>query len=802
MRPILLLWLSLSGILHAQISALETRTYYADPAATPPERFADYLHLKADLSFVPQEGKVRGKVQLYFKPLRPRLDTLLVEAAGITPQEVLLDGRAVSHRPHVQGFVLVFERPIGWERSYTLSVTYVAQPATGLYFMGWKPAQAGLRKQIWAISAANWLPCVTDGADKLTMEFFITFDKNYRVRANGELKKQTENPDSTITWHYALEKPHSSYLTMLAIGEYAFQTRKSSRGVPMELWYYPDRAHTVETTYRHSTHMMDWLEQELGVNYPWTGYAQVPIQDYMYGAMETTTATVFGDFYLVDSAAFNDRSYVNTNCHELAHQWFGNSLTLISSPHLWLQENFATYYAKKYEQALYGEDFYQFRRHEELMQTLAAGEKDAYPIASSMGGVARWYPKGSLMLDMLRYVVGDEPFRRVITHYLTQHAGGVVHTYDLYRAFYDVMGMPLDWFWEQWILRGGEPHYKVSWQTAAATGTLAVTRVQVAQIQPVNALNGLFRMPVVTQVFYTDGSMDSLRTWVAAQQETLDIPNPQRKEVAFVLFDPGRQVIKRLTFERTFAQLRAQVLRAPHMIDRYDALTAMDKFPLAEKRATLAEIFLRDKHFMIRGEIIRQLASDTQPDGLAILARALQDPDIRVFKAVAQYVTRVPEDLREPYEMLLTAPSYEANAYALRHLCASFPQDKAVFLGRTANRPGWRGQNVRITRLEMMAAQTPEALDTLVQLASPVYEFETRRNALQALQRLNQLPEEVIPHLFDAILHWNNRLANPAGEVLRYFYQQPNSKTVLSRYFFGATFTPQQKVTAQQWMKD
>lgn len=326
--------------------------------------------------------------------------------------------------------------------------------------------------------------------------------------------------------------------------------------------------------------------------------------------------------------------------------------------------------------------------------------------------------------------------------------------------------------------------------------------MQVAQIQQVNALNGLFCMPIQTHVYYTDGSADSLTTWIAEQQHTVDIPNPQRKEVAFVLFDSRRQVVKRLTFERPLAQLRAQALSAPHMIDRYDALVAMDKLPLAEKRATLAEVYMREQHFMTKGEIVRQLAGDTQPDGLAILLRAAQDPDIQVRKAVAQHVKVVPEDLREPYTALLTAPSYETNANALRHLCASFPADKALFCGQVAQRVGWRGQNVRIARLELLATDQPEAVDTLVALASPAYEFETRRNALQALLRLKQLPQALVPHLFDAVLHWNTRLATPAGEVLQGYYRLPDGKTNLSRYFFGATFTPAQKQVLQQWMKD
>ena len=86
------------------------------------------------------------------------------------------------------------------------------------------------------------------------------------------------------------------------------------------------------------------MERETGVPYPWESYSQIPVQDYIYGAMENTTATVFGDFYFVDSRSFLDRNYLKVNVHELAHQWFGDFITGRSGRSAWLHESFATFY--------------------------------------------------------------------------------------------------------------------------------------------------------------------------------------------------------------------------------------------------------------------------------------------------------------------------------------------------------------------------------------------------------------------------------------------------------------------------
>ena len=84
--------------------------------------------------------------------------------------------------------------------------------------------------------------------------------------------------------------------------------------------------------------MMDFLEMEAGIKYPWTTYANVPVQEFLYGAMENTTATIFSDYFYQDERTFPDKNYVDINAHELTHQWFGDYVTAWSGSSHWLQE--------------------------------------------------------------------------------------------------------------------------------------------------------------------------------------------------------------------------------------------------------------------------------------------------------------------------------------------------------------------------------------------------------------------------------------------------------------------------------
>jgi aminopeptidase N len=384
------------------------------------------------------------------------------------------------------------------------------------------------------------------------MDMSYTVPKEYKVFANGERQEVRDNPDNTRTWHYVMEKDHPYFSTALVVGDYDFKTSRSARGVPLEFWYYTGEEKKVAVTYQYTEAMMDFLEHELGVVYPYPVYRQAPVTDYMYGAMETTTSTIFGDFMLIDRGAYWQRNYINTNAHEMTHQWFGNCISHFVNKDVWLTESFATYYGKMFERSVFGEDYYQNSKNDELNQVLTAAKTNNYPVCSSMGGVARIYQKGSLVLGMLRYVMGDREFREAIKHYIDQYRFKYAQTSDFIRCVYEATGIPYNWFFDEWILRGGEPNYRISYQVVEDTLGNRETRVSVTQIQDISELNGLFRMPVNIEVLYKDGTADSVTSWIENKYHEVIIRNPRKKPVDFVLFDPGRQILKKFTFERTF----------------------------------------------------------------------------------------------------------------------------------------------------------------------------------------------------------------------------------------------------------
>lgn len=747
--------------------------YHHPSDEEPREHSLDISKQELQVSFVPKEGRVNGKVTHTFKVLQPRVDTLFFDAPGISIQKALLNGQPVPFTTYPKGVVLRLSTPLKWDMQGQIAFEYTCTPRKGIYFIGWNDPNNTHKKQIWTqgqgIDNRYWIPSYDFGNDKMITENHITFENPYKVLSNGTLVSQKDNGNGTTTWHYRMTHRHPNYLLMLGIGEYNIMETKTKNGLPVRLWYYPEHESRKETIYRYSVESIEFLEEYIGIRFPWESYSQIPVADFMYGAMENTTATLFGDFFCGDKRDSLDRNYINVNVHELTHQWFGDLITGRSSKEIWLQESFATFYPKIFHRHIYGEDSYQWVRRGEQNAALAAAKQDNNPIYSVTAGTSRWYPKGSAVIDMMLHTFGEDAYRRVIYHYLKKHAYGNVETNDLYQAFQDTLGLTPHWFFDQWVYRGGEPHYRVRYEDETVAGK-RFTELVVEQIHDKHALIGPFKMPVDIAVHYTDGGADRQRVWVEQAHHIIDIPNPGNKAIDFVLFDEGSRIIKQMTFAKDLRELTAQARKAPQMIDRYDAVAAMDTIAVDRKRSILIERFGQERFQAIPAEVVRQLVNDPHAESQALVRNALRHPDVNVRKACVSHIKHIPEALRPAYEGLLADSSYDVIRETLKKLCADYPANTRRYLQMTANQKGSIGHRMEIDWHTLSAqAGDQKARAQLVAFASPSYEFRTRIAATQALVDLNYVDNTLLNHLAEAALSPNTRLAGPALDAFKYY---------------------------------
>lgn len=805
MRKTLLVLCSIISVivLHAQ-NTMETSCYVKDAKGSIRNHNMDFIKLSLDLKFDAVAGRVNGIANYDFMPLQKNADTLFLDGLGMEISSLKVDGKNTKYRIDSAGITIYFDPSLTWETKHNLQIAYSCTPRKGIYFVGWKKESIAkkddpdrIRKQIWTqgqgIDNRNWIPGYDDVNDKLLTDLTITFDKNYRVISNGNLLTETPNADGTKTWHYAMTHPHALYLIMLAIGEYDYKDYTSKNGITSRQYYYPDRAAAVSTTYRLSAEMMDWLQNETGVTYPWQTYSNVPVQEFLYGAMENTTATVYTDYFLQDPRSAFDRDYDAINTHELTHQWFGDYITEYSSTSHWLHESFATYYAKIFMRTVEGEEAYAWNRRNEMNTGISADNKDEYPLAHSSAGSSRHYQKGSYVLDMLRYVAGDAQYKKTITDYLNAHPYQNVTTYDLQMQFMRTLGLNLDWFFDEWVYKSGYPVYDVQY-----TVTAQATSVNVKQTQKITSTVGLFKMPVHLEINYTDGSAQDTLVWISNAESAFSISNKKAKQIAFVLFDPGNMLYDKVNFKKEYPELLLQAQKATHYIDRYDAIVAMRTIPLTTKRNDLLKIYSAEKHFGIKAEIITQIMKESNDENMPFIKNALHDSDANVRLAVVNNTTVIPKKLEKDYAALLNDSSYINIEADLRLMMQLNPDKKAKYLRATEGLYGMN-KNIRIAWLEGDYALHGNAnVKELVAYAGYSYEFRTRNRAFEALRTINYCDADVVNNLFDAAVSSNSRLAGPARNTLQFFMQKPEYNTLINKIYTETKWEDWQKKRLEQ----
>lgn len=752
------------SLMCSQSFAQEYRFVPKDAGTVYEEKSIDLLHLQAHIRPDTVLKGVHGKAIYKFRPYREKIDTITFYAPGIEPTMAKINESKVGFiRKNHNLLIYDLPSPLNPESNF-LEIEYNSNGPSEPYFIGYNDITFRMRRQIWAHRPFGWIPYLND---RLTVELFINFSSSYKVFSNGIRVSETKNNDGTTTWHYSMLKPHPFFSTALAIGKYEYKQFATRSGIPLEYWYYPERKESFDATYMYSSEMFEFLENELQVAYPWELYRQAPLAEYLYGAMETTTATVFGDYMHIDQRGWWGRNYVNVNVHELVHQWFGNYISHNPASDVWLTESMATYYAKLFERSLFGEAYYEKDRLSEQQKALKQSESDDFPLAHSGAGVFRWYQKGSLVLEMLRDEMGDEAFKKAITHYLKKFAYSEANSYDFLKAIHESTGLSLNSFFDQWIFGGGEPHFLAGLvrknNSDGETGFLTIN-----QIHDIKPGISYFTIDVPIRIGYSDGTDLVFKATIQGHSTTVELPGKHGCAIDFVVFDSGNRILKKLQFNRSLHELAESAKRSINLADRFEAIKSMRDFDLKTKRETLYRMIELGEEEFILSEIMQQLKSDTAEESRILLEGFLRHPDALIRRSALENYTPMHTTDTIHLVHLLEDPDYFNIELALRKLHSFMPEKSAYWLKKTEAETGFRGNHILVARLELSVKNGDnQQINQLKDLASASFDFETRLNALLSLHRLGIQDEITMKLLKDAANYFNPKLSGPASEILK-----------------------------------
>lgn len=414
----------------------------------------DFISCEALLFPDAKTKSISGTVHYLFE-IKNNIDSVKIDAKNMIFSAIYINDNTKFKYKLTNDQIILYD---GLKKGLNgITIKYEAKPKQTLYFTGERE-----NLQIWTQGqgkyTSHWLPSFDDVNEKVIFKLGVYFDQKHHVLSNGKLinKINPKFPNEKKTlWEYEMQKPMSSYLVMLAIGNLEKQTATTKSGTLLEFYLDKKDISKFKPTYRYSLEMFDYLEQEIGVKYPWGIYRQVPVRDFLYAGMENTTSTIFAQDFVVDEIGFNDRNYINVNAHELAHQWFGDLITAQSGKHHWLQEGFATYYALLAERHLFGDDYFYEELNDYAEQLKRASKTDTIPVMNEKASSLSFYKKGAWALHVMREDIGAKNFQKAVKKYLKKYQYKNVNTDDFLKIVKEVSGYDVENFKKVWLETAG-----------------------------------------------------------------------------------------------------------------------------------------------------------------------------------------------------------------------------------------------------------------------------------------------------------------------------------------------------------
>lgn len=296
----------------------------------------DVQHYAIDLDVDMENRSITSTVTIEAEALHD-LERFNLDFVGLEVTGVAVDGAAAEFDRVGPELIIMPAEPVSEGEGFTVTVSYAGTPGEGIprtgpeFTVGWSFYEDGVFVAGEPSGASSWYPVNEHPLDKATYSFEITVAEPWEAAANGVLVEELDEGDMR-TYRWELDDPAAPYLITVAIGEFDIVEDVTASGVPLRNYFEIDVQDGTRTAFEDQAAMIDAFEPLFGP-YPFDVYGVV-VHDRNFGfALETQTLSVFG------------RAFVNEEviAHELAHQWFGNHVSLARWQDIWLNEGFATY---------------------------------------------------------------------------------------------------------------------------------------------------------------------------------------------------------------------------------------------------------------------------------------------------------------------------------------------------------------------------------------------------------------------------------------------------------------------------
>ncbi|MFE1288719.1 M1 family metallopeptidase [Streptomyces sp. NPDC058751] len=416
----------------------------------------DVTHYGLTLSYDPPSRRLTGTAEITARALQD-LSAFHLDLLGLHVSEVTVGGREASWSRAGQELTVRPREDLDKGETFRTTVRYSGVPRTitdaDESEEGWLRTADGALGLGEPTGSMAWFPGDHHPSDKAAYDVGITVPKGVQAVSNGELTgESTKGGRTTYTWHTA--EPMASYVATLAIGRYDVTRSTTKKGLPVHVAVDPLQKEASEKVLGEIPAVMDWAEYNFGP-YPFSSTgAIVDRPDDVGYALETQTRPVFPG-----------APDTGTLVHELAHQWFGDSVTPKSWRDMWLNEGFATYAewlwkedhggdsAEEIFDALYEGDYYEPVDSSEIWTFPPADPPDAAQISDPPV-----YYRGAMVLHKIRQLVGDDTFYDIVQGWAAARRHANADTAD-FTAYVEKAAPDEDFggIWKDWLYGKGRP---------------------------------------------------------------------------------------------------------------------------------------------------------------------------------------------------------------------------------------------------------------------------------------------------------------------------------------------------------
>lgn len=727
----------------------------------------DILHSKLHLQFDWHKKQVKGVATIKLNVLNPtnyiRLDAGFltinsIQTSNKTELSFVYDGKDSS-----LGLLIQLDKAYAANSEIEIEIDYhtnyinESDPNNlgGSYGKGirfFQPTQSNpiKIKQLWSNGEPEgnkyWYPCLESLLDLRTTELIATVEDKLTVISNGKLMEARSEGNGTKTFHYKTEIAYPNYLTNIIVGEYV-NIQQHFQAIPLNTFCYPNEKEAAKESANRLVEMAAYFSNYTAMPYPYPSYSQVMVQDYPFPSLTGQNGvSTISDNFVDDKRTHKDYLYLwdGVEAEALASQWFGNLIAAKNWNHIWLTKAMAHFLEGKYGEKANGHEEY-LMWYQNFNMGAALGDWSAgihrplvveniKDLSAFLTGDNYLRSRGTLVLRMLEKEIGVKSFKKSIQYFVTHYKNNNITTQDFQNAVEHVTKRKMDWFFNQWIYKMGQPNFEV---TQIYNPSQKMLQLKFVQTQKQDSSLEF------SQVKYFQGKMQ-----IEIDNNLHTINLKPIEENVFKISLPKTPKFINVNYESTWiAEINEQKKLQDHL---YQFENSKDVLARVNALNQLANIYKdsattsKDKqliyHSMLKGASDKSSYWRFRMSVLSVLSTILTKPFEAEIKAVLLNIIQTEKALLKANAIAVLGSDNNAKNADLFISQLNDSSDRVIFnsavaLGKTKNpkafdalvtlikKPSWKGQSkmAALTGLRFLADEraVPIALDILKDNQSP-----------------------------------------------------------------------------------